>query len=140
MPREIEFGFPPAEVSAVLRIEGLVVLAGAITAFATLGGNWWLFALLILAPDLSFLGVLGGRSVAAWTYNAAHTYIGPATLAAIGWFSGAAWLLPLAAIWFAHIGMDRALGYGLKYPGTLAVTHLGPIGKGRKEKAHAHAG
>ena len=32
-------------------------------------------------------------------------------------------------IWLAHIGMDHALGYGLKYASGFAVTHLGRIGK-----------
>ena len=28
-------------------------------------------------------------------------------------------------IWIAHIGFDRALGYGLKYPTGFGDTHLG---------------
>ncbi len=31
----------------------------------------------------------------------------------------------------AHIGMDRALGYGLKYPTSFQDTHLGRFGKRR---------
>jgi hypothetical protein len=27
-------------------------------------------------------------------------------------------------IWIAHIGVDRALGYGLKYPSSFKDTHL----------------
>jgi hypothetical protein len=34
----------------------------------------------------------------------------------------------VALIWFAHIGMDRALGYGLKYETGFNDTHLGRIG------------
>jgi hypothetical protein len=45
----------------------------------------------------------------------------------------AAWLLneqvSIALIWFAHIGFDRALGYGLKYPSAFQNTHMGRIGK-----------
>jgi hypothetical protein len=29
-------------------------------------------------------------------------------------------------IWTAHIAMDRALGYGLKYPTAFKSTHLSP--------------
>jgi hypothetical protein len=36
--------------------------------------------------------------------------------------------LSIAMIWLAHIGMDRALGYGLKYFGGFGFTHLGRIG------------
>ena len=32
-------------------------------------------------------------------------------------------------IWLAHIGFDRALGYGLKYSAGFGFTHLGRIGK-----------
>jgi hypothetical protein len=35
---------------------------------------------------------------------------------------------PLALIWLAHIGIDRALGYGLKYASGFGFTHLGRIG------------
>ena len=30
----------------------------------------------------------------------------------------------LALIWLGHIGMDHALGYGLKYPTAFGDTHL----------------
>jgi hypothetical protein len=32
---------------------------------------------------------------------------------------------PLLLIWTAHIGFDRALGIGLKYPTGFGDTHLG---------------
>jgi hypothetical protein len=34
--------------------------------------------------------------------------------------------IPLALIWFAHIGFDRLLGFGLKYPTRFKDTHLDP--------------
>jgi hypothetical protein len=34
------------------------------------------------------------------------------------------WLL---LIWIAHIGLDRAIGYGLKYPTGFRDTHLGKV-------------
>jgi hypothetical protein len=37
--------------------------------------------------------------------------------------------LSIALIWLAHIGIDRALGYGLKYVAGFGFTHLGRIGK-----------
>lgn len=133
MPLDAEAaGFPPKAVITVLKIEGLAAFAAALAAYHLLGGNWWVFALLILAPDLAMLGALRGSVFGAHCYNAAHTYTLPLALGTIAWIAGAAWLVPYALIWFAHIGMDRALGYGLKYPGLDHHTHLGLIGKAKK--------
>jgi hypothetical protein len=110
---------------ALLRLEGLAMLAGAIAAYAVLGGGWGVFAALFLVPDLSLLGYLAGPRVGAHVYNAGHSLLGPAVLAP---FAPA-----LAAIWVAHVGFDRALGYGLKYTSGFAATHLGRIGRLRRE-------
>lgn len=126
-------GFPPKEVAAVLRIEGLAIFAATLLAYHALGANWWIFALLILAPDLAMLGALAGPVFGARTYNAAHTYMSPLALGAAAWFTGSVWLLPYGLIWIAHIGLDRALGYGLKYPGLAHHTHLGLIGKAKRK-------
>ena len=122
-------GFSPRPVLLLLRIEGLAVLSAAIGAYAVLGGNWWIFAALLLAPDLSMLGQLAGASAGARPYNLAHTYSTPVALGAIALLLGLYWALPYLAIWIAHIGADRALGYGLKYPGSFRDTHLGRIGR-----------
>jgi hypothetical protein len=130
-------GFPPTEISALLRVEGLVAFVAAVTAFQLLGGNWWLFAALILAPDLAFFGALAGCRTGARIYNIAHTYSLPAVLGTLAWLAGATWLIPVALIWIAHIGIDRAIGYGLKYPELDHATHLGWIGKAKKRGAVA---
>ncbi len=122
-------GSPPRDVGYLLRLEGLAVFAAALYAFWYLGGSWWIFALLILAPDLSMLGYFRSQVFGAKLYNAAHTYSVPAVLALAAWLFGTTWLLPLAVIWVAHIGLDRALGFGLKYAGRPRQTHLGLIGK-----------
>ena len=132
-------GFPPKPVVTTLRVEGLVALVAAVTAYWFLGGNWWLFAVLLLAPDLSFFGLYAGETAGAKIYNFAHTYALPAVLGAIGWFGGVFWLTEVALIWAAHIGMDRAVGYGLKYPGHAHHTHLGLIGPARKAARSADA-
>jgi hypothetical protein len=125
-------GLPPRSVITFLRIEGLVALVAAVTAYWFLGGNWWLFAILLLAPDLSFFGYSAGQKIGGTIYNLAHTYTVPAVIGAIGWFGGVPLLVEIALIWLAHIGMDRALGYGLKYPEVAQHTHLGLIGKAKK--------
>lgn len=132
-------GFPPKSIVIQLRIEGFVAMAAAVTAYWFLGGNWWLFAGLLLAPDLSMLGYSAGEKTGARLYNLVHTYTLPAVLGAIGWFGGIGWLVPLALIWVAHIGMDRALGFGLKYPGNFKDTHLGRMGGNKKAETLANA-
>jgi hypothetical protein len=134
-------GLPPSEITTLLRVEGLVLLAASLTAFQLMGGNWWLFAALILAPDIAMLGALGGPAIGARLYNLAHTTTVPAITGAVAWLAGLPWLLPVVVIWLAHIGMDRAFGYGLKYPGLFHATHLGRIGRAKREStAIADAG
>lgn len=125
-------GYPPKSVVSALRIEGVAAFAASVTAYWFLGGNWWVFAVLLLAPDLAFLAYTAGARTGAKVYNLAHTYTVPAVLGAVGWFGAIPMLVEIALIWFAHIGADRALGYGLKYPGYDQQTHLGPMGKARK--------
>lgn len=117
------------------RLEGLALLAVAALAYARLGEGWLLFAGLFLAPDLSFAGYLAGPRLGAWAYNLAHSLIGPLLLAGAGLLSGADLATALALIWLAHIGFDRALGYGLKSPQAFGLTHLGLIGKARATTA-----
>ncbi|MGC2781871.1 MAG: DUF4260 domain-containing protein, partial [Bradyrhizobium sp.] len=116
-------------VRTLLRIEGLVLAAGAITFYAHQGGSWWLFAALFLAPDLSFAGYLRGPRVGAVLYNAVHSTLVPAALLALGLAMERPLLTDLATIWLAHIGVDRLAGYGLKYVDGFGFTHLGRIGR-----------
>ena len=88
------------------------------------GGSWILFVLLLLAPDLSMLGYLAGSRIGAAIYNAFHTYALPVILAAYGLLEGSSLAVSMALIWLAHIGVDRLLGYGLKYASGFKVTHL----------------
>jgi Domain of unknown function (DUF4260) len=114
----------------ILRLEGLALLAGALFAYHHVGLGWGWFAALFLVPDLSLLGYLTGPRTGAIVYNTGHSTVGPAALALVGLHAPA--VLPFAAIWFAHVGFDRALGYGLKYASAFGDTHLGKIGRGRK--------
>jgi hypothetical protein len=123
---------PPAFVTRLLRLDGLAVAVASIATYAVIGGNWWLFAALILAPDLAFLTIPFGRRTMAMTYDVVHSYFLPILLGAAGTVASLPMLLPVALIWATHIGVDRALGYGLKYPESIETTHLGLIGKARK--------
>lgn len=125
-------GYPPKRIALQLRLEGLFGLAAAATAYWFVGGNWWLFAILLLAPDLAFIAYSAGEKWGSRVYNFAHTYTHPMIVGAIGWFAGIPLLVEIGLIWGAHVAMDRALGYGLKYPGLAGQTHLGPMGKAKK--------
>jgi hypothetical protein len=113
----------------LLRLEGLAVLAAAASAYAFIGGSWLSFALLLLAPDLAMIGYRFGPVVGAVAYNAAHTDLAPAALGAAGPALGAPTILALALIWIVHIGLDRALGFGLKFVTGFGDTHLGRSGR-----------
>jgi len=114
---------------ALLRIEGACILAIALVLYARLDESWWLFAVLFLTPDLSFLGYLAGARLGAVAYNSLHTIAGPTLLALAGLFVPYEPAMAIALIWLAHCGFDRALGYGLKYEAGFGFTHLGRIGR-----------
>ncbi len=110
--------------SILLRLEGGVVLASAITAYAYTNGNGWAFVGLLLAPDLAMLGYLANVRLGSLLYNIAHFYALPGAIIAAGLLTNTPVLLHIGLIWTAHIGMDRLLGFGLKYPTHFKDTHL----------------
>jgi uncharacterized protein DUF4260 len=109
----------------LLRIEGAFDLALSLIFFEAIQGNWLLFILLLLAPDLAMLGYLRGARLGTVCYNLVHTLVGPLLIVAYAYLTKSLWLLPYALIWTAHIGLDRMLGFGLKYPTRFGDTHLG---------------
>ena len=111
----------------LLRLEGLAALAIAALLYARHDASWLLLVVLLMAPDLSALGFLAGPRVGTITYNIAHTYILPAILGAAGLLGDSNLVISLALIWIAHIGLDRAIGYGLKYPSGFKDTHLSRV-------------
>ena len=113
----------------VLRLEGLVVLIAALLAYSRFGLGWGNFALFFLVPDISFFGYLAGLRVGAVSYNMAHSYIGAIVCLVTSFFFTVPILSTVGIIWCAHIGFDRALGYGLKYSAGFRFTHLGSIGR-----------
>jgi hypothetical protein len=53
-----------------------------------------------------------------------HTSAAPILLLGVAIVAPLPALEPYALIWLAHIGMDRMLGFGLKYPTRFQDTHL----------------
>jgi hypothetical protein len=115
---------PPSMPNVLLRLEGVVTLIAAVTAYVILGGNGWLFAALLFAPDLSMLGYTANPRIGSAIYNTIHILLLPAGALGLGLIFHSDLTVQLALIWLAHIGMDRALGFGLKYPTVFEDTHL----------------
>jgi hypothetical protein len=115
------------------RLEGAVLLAVGVAGFVSSGWSWWWFAGLLLVPDLSMAGYLVRPSVGAAVYNLGHNLVGPALLLGWAWTGGPEAVLAFGSIWLTHIGVDRLFGYGLKYSDAFTHTHLGEIGRGRRE-------
>ncbi|MCB9358022.1 MAG: DUF4260 domain-containing protein [Calditrichaeota bacterium] len=111
----------------LLHLEGLAVCLVSCWVYSFAGGSWLFFALLFLAPDLSMIGYAAGKRVGAFLYNLAHTYVVALGMVAIGMLLKSDLLTSLGLIFCAHIGFDRLLGFGLKYPTTFRVTHLSRV-------------
>ena len=118
----------------LLKAEGLAVFALATFAYSLTGQNWWLYLILFLFPDLSFLAYTAGNRPGSMVYNALHSYVGPALAGFAGYRAGQPAVAAVALIWTAHIGFDRMLGYGLKYPTGFGHTHLGRKGGGENRR------
>lgn len=113
---------------ALQRFEGFVFLVLALWLHTALGASWWIFALFVLVPDISMLAYLKNARWGALAYNAAHTYAAPILGFIAGYLLNEPYLMYGSVAWFAHIGADRLLGFGLKLPTDFKDTHLGRIG------------
>ena len=116
--------------AVLLRAEGAALLAVSVAGYAGLdvSGGWWLFVACFLVPDIAMLGYLAGPAIGSRAYNLAHTEALPLLVLAAAWMTGETAWMAGALIWLAHVGFDRVLGYGLKYPGAFRDTHLGRLG------------
>jgi hypothetical protein len=119
-----ERGIVTGGVRLLLRLEGFAALAVALAIYWQNDFSWLAFALFFLTPDLAMLAYFAGPRAGAFGYNLAHTYVLPLALALFGLFGGVPFAAAGGLIWIAHIGFDRALGYGLKYPTAFGDTHL----------------
>ena len=114
---------------AWLRVEGGAVLAAGVGLYLNLGGAPIALVPLLLAVDISMIGYLAGPRPGALIYNLAHNWAAGVAVLALAWWLGSPALGVVGAILVAHAGMDRAAGYGLKYPTAFADTHLGRLGR-----------
>jgi uncharacterized protein DUF4260 len=108
----------------LLQLEGLASFLAATILYWEMHESWAKFVCLFFAPDVALLVYVWNKRQGAAVYNIFHTYFAPFTLWAIVYFFHYASLFPICLIWAAHIGFDRLLGYGLKYPAAFKDTHL----------------
>lgn len=111
-------------VRTLLQAEGLPIFVAGAVAFGALGGPWPAFVPLLLAPDVSMVGYLRDTRLGALTYNLGHNLVTAGVLLGLGLGSGVGWLAIAGSVALAHVGMDRLMGYGLKYPTTFKDTHF----------------
>lgn len=107
-----------------LRLEGLAMLALGVVLWGVTGGDWVVFALALLVPDAGMVGYLVGPRWGAFVYDLTHNLVLPVIAVAVGIALAASWLILLGAVLIAHAGIDRAIGYGLKYASGFRDTHL----------------
>ena len=122
---------PTVSVRGWLRLEGAAVFFAGLILYAQLGAPWWLVVPLLLLPDASAVGYLAGPRIGAIAYNVVHNWAFGLAVLGVGLATSLAPIAILGAAAIAHVGMDRAAGYGLKLPTSFQDTHLGRIGRDR---------
>ena len=121
-------------ITFLLRAEGAAALGAAVLLWGAADGKWLFFPFLLFAPDVSVIGFLRGPRVGAVAYNVVHNFVAPLLLLLAGCGYQVPGLLLAGSLLLAHVGLDRLLGYGLKYPTSFADTHLGHVGRRRDEE------
>ena len=117
------------------RLEALILFIAVAMQYHFLGGTIGLFLLLFFAPDVIILGYFVNKKVGAAFYNIGHSFTLPISFTTLGLVNANHTLQLIGLIWLAHIGFDRALGFGLKEETNFFHTHLGMIGKHKKDSA-----
>jgi hypothetical protein len=115
---------PLSQPRILLHIEGAALLAISLFLYHFIEASWLWFVVLFLWPDLLMAGYLANVKLGASLYNLAHTEALPLILAGVAVGLHRTDLTAFALIWLAHIGLDRMLGFGLKYPTFFKDTHL----------------
>ena len=123
-----QVGVLATTVRGWLRLEGVAAFVAGLAMYGWLGGPWLIVLPLLLVPDLSAIGYLRDPRLGAFTYNVVHNWALGLAVLGVGRATDSAPIAIAGAVLIAHVGMDRALGYGLKLPTSFQDTHLGHIG------------
>jgi hypothetical protein len=120
------------------RLEGAIILLASLAFYLHLHFSFIWFVVLLFAFDISMVGYLINTRIGAHIYNLVHSLIAPPLWLLLGAITSNHLAIGLGLIWLSHIGLDRALGYGLKFPGSFSETHLGHIGKGKQASRNSY--
>ena len=113
----------------ILKIEEAVMFVLSVYALTLLHVNWWVYLLILIAPDISFIGYAAGNKIGAFCYNLFHHKGVAIAIFLAGFILTDQWLQVIGIVLFGHSSMDRMLSYGLKLNEGFKYTHLGMIGK-----------
>jgi hypothetical protein len=116
-------------MSILLKLEEVGIFLLCIFLFSKLNFAWWWFPALLLLPDIGMIGYIINPKIGAFTYNLLHHRFAASLVAFYALTYGNEYWKLAAILLFAHISLDRILGYGLKYNDSFSNTHLGVIGK-----------
>ena len=119
-------------MNTLLKLEEAAIFLLCIFLFSKLNVAWWWFPSLLLLPDIGMIEYLINPKIGAFTYNLLHHRFLASVVALFALTSSNEYWKLTAIILFAHISLDRALGYGLKHEDSFNNTHLGIIGKSKQ--------
>lgn len=113
----------------VLKLEEAAMFVLCLYALSLFHVSWWIYPLVLIAPDISFVGYTAGNKAGAACYNVFHHKGIAIAIFLAGFILKNEWLQIIGIILFGHSSMDRTLGYGLKLNEGFKYTHLGVLGK-----------
>jgi hypothetical protein len=113
----------------LLKVEEAAMLILSIYALSLLHVSWWVYLLVLIAPDISCIGYAGGNKIGAFCYNLFHHKGVAIAIFMTGFILKNESLQIVGIILFGHSSLDRMLGYGLKLNEGFKYTHLGMIGR-----------
>ncbi len=113
----------------LLKLEELALMLASFYLMSLLNIHftWWLYPILFLAPDISFLFYSAGRHVGAMGYNLFHHKMVAIAIALVGFVAVQPYIAFAGLMLLAHSSFDRMMGYGLKYFKGFKHTHLGDM-------------
>jgi len=113
----------------ILKLEEAAMFVLSLYALNLLHVNWWVYLLVLIAPDISFIGYAAGNKVGAVCYNLFHHKGIAIAIFLAGFILKGEWPEIIGILLFGHSSMDRMFGYGLKLNEGFKYTHLGLIGR-----------
>lgn len=111
-------------MKTLIKLEDLGFFLLSLYFYSQTGHSWWLYALLILLPDIGMVGYAVNKNLGAIIYNIFHHRGLAVLLLLFGWVSISEYVALAGIILLSHASLDRVFGYGLKYPDDFKHTHM----------------